>query len=144
MVAVGGVGALGGAPFAPRWRLVAIVAQSQLRNDRLSGSDLQVRRRLLFLRGSDRGCVARGGGIIGVDSCGWPVSPPLTERIETAPESLEQSRRTLGRRVPPVESKRLLVVLGRRPISRGGSVGAAGDVAGQPLGLIPLISGRGT
>ncbi len=92
MVAVGGVGALGGAPFAPRWRLVAIVAQSQLRNDRLSESDLLVRRGLLFLRGSDRSCVARGGEIIGVDSCGWPVSPTLAKRIETATESFERGQ----------------------------------------------------
>lgn len=69
MVALGSVGAVGGAPVPPPWRLVAIAAQSQLRNDRLSESDLPVHRWLLFLRGKHRGCVARGGEIIGVDSC---------------------------------------------------------------------------
>lgn len=143
MVAVGGVCASGNAPSRLPWCLVAIPAQSDPRDDRLFDNDLLVRGRLLFLRRSGRVLLSRDGEHIGVGSRRRLVSLTVAAGIKTSPESLAHGWRCRGRRVAPTENNGLLVVLRRWSIGRRSGGGAAGDVSGQPLGLIPLLGSRG-
>ncbi len=109
----------------------------------MSGSDLVVRCGLLFFRRGGLGRLAGGGEQIGVGRCRRIVSLTVPARIEPSLESLAHGRGWWRRRVAPAEGKTSLVLPAAWPIGRGCGGRASGDVSGQPLGLIPLIGGRG-